>query len=236
MYRLVVTVVIPAYNEEKTVGNVISETISVMDEMGMPYEVIVVDDGSTDKTGLIASNNKVTLLSNQNNRGKGYSLRKAFQQAQGEIIVTIDSDGEHKPKEIPDLIDPLLNGTDIVSGSRFMGSNTQVTTNLNRIGNFMFNNAIMVLTRKRVTDSQTGFRAIKRNVLDALHLESEGYEIETEITVKGLKNGFVFEEKPITCERRQYSVSKIKVLKDGARVLRTILRANFSKIGHDGSL
>jgi glycosyltransferase involved in cell wall biosynthesis len=81
MHRLVVTVVIPAYNEEKTVGNVISETISVMDEMGMPYEVIVVDDGSTDKTGLIASNNKVTLLSNQNNRGKGYSLRKAFQQA-----------------------------------------------------------------------------------------------------------------------------------------------------------
>lgn len=147
MHRLVVTVVIPAYNEEKTVGNVISETISVMDEMGMPYEVIVVDDGSTDKTGLIASNNKVTLLSNQNNRGKGYSLRKAFQQAQGEIIVTIDSDGEHKPKEIPDLIDPLLNGTDIVSGSRFMGSNTQVTTNLNRLGNFMFNNAIMALTK-----------------------------------------------------------------------------------------
>jgi hypothetical protein len=100
----------------------------------------------------------------------------------------------------------------------------------------MFNNAIMALTRKRVTDSQTGFRAIKRNVLDALHLESEGYEIETEITVKGLKNGFVFEEKPITCERRQYSVSKISVLKDGVRVLRTILRANFSKIGHDGSL
>jgi glycosyltransferase involved in cell wall biosynthesis len=228
-----VTVIIPAYNEEKTIGGVISDTILIMDGLNLPYEIIVIDDGSTDKTGLIASNYKATVLSNETNRGKGYSLRRALQYAEGDIIVTIDSDGEHKPKEIPDLIDPLFNGTDIVAGSRFLNHNTHVTTKLNRIGNFMFNTSIMMLTGKRVTDSQTGFRAIKRNVLDNLNLESDGYEIETEITVKGLRNGFDFKEKPITCERRQYSVSKIRLLRDGAKVLKTILRANFSRIEHD---
>jgi glycosyltransferase involved in cell wall biosynthesis len=227
---LVVTVIIPAYNEEETIGNVITETTSVMDSVGMPYEIIVVNDGSTDKTGLIASEHKVTVLSNQENRGKGFSLRRALRYAHGDIIVTLDSDGEHSPKEIPDLVNPLFNGTDIVSGSRFMGCNTHVTTKLNRIGNFMFNLTILALTGKSVTDSQTGFRAVKHDVLENLNLESEGYEIETEITVKGLRNGFVFEEKPITCERRQDRVSKLKLLKDGTNILRTILRATFMKM------
>ena len=228
MHRPAVTIIIPAYNEEKTIGNIISDTASIMDSMDVPYEIIIINDGSTDKTGLIASNYKATVLSNEKNQGKGYSIRKALLQAQGEIIVTMDSDGEHMPKEIPDLINPLFNGTDIVAGSRFMGHNTHVTTKINRIGNFMFNTAIMALTGKRVTDSQTGFRAIKRDVMDKLSLESDGYEIETEITVKGLRNGFVFEEKPISCERRKYNISKVKLLSDGRKILKTIIKSSFS--------
>lgn len=228
MYRPAVTIIIPAYNEEKTIGNIISDTASIMDGLDVPYEIIIINDGSTDKTGLIASNYKATVLSNEKNQGKGYSIRKALLQAQGEIIVTMDSDGEHMPKEIPDLINPLFNGTDIVAGSRFMGHNTHVTTKINRIGNFMFNTAIMALTGKRVTDSQTGFRAIKRDVMEKLSLESDGYEIETEITVKGLRNGFVFEEKPISCERRRYNISKVKLLSDGRKILKTIIKSSFS--------
>ncbi len=232
MNRSAVTIIIPAYNEEKTIGHVMSDTISIMDDLNVPYEIIVIDDGSTDKTGLIASNHKAMVLTNERNRGKGYSLRRALQYAQGDIIVTMDSDGEHKPKEIPDLINPLFNGTDIVAGSRFLGNNLQSTTKLNQIGSFFFNLTIMTMTGKRVTDSQTGFRAIKRNVLDKLNLESDGYEIETEITVKGLKNGFVFQERPISCERRKYSISKLRLLSDGTKILRTILKANFAKIEH----
>ena len=118
-----VSVIIPAYNEEKTIGNVIKETISIMDGQLMPYEVIVVNDGSTDQTGQVASKHKARVLSNEKNRGKGYSIRKALEQAQGDIIITIDSDGEHNPKEIPDLLDPVLGGIDVVSGSRFMSEN-----------------------------------------------------------------------------------------------------------------
>jgi len=232
MSRSAVTVVIPAYNEEKTIGNVISETTSIMNGLDVPYEIIVVNDGSTDKTGQIASTYKATVLSNNKNRGKGYALRRALQHASGDIIVTIDSDGEHKPKEIPDLIEPLFNGTDIVAGSRFLGSQRRATTNLNIIGNFFFNATIMTLTGKRVTDSQTGFRAIKRSVLQKLNLNSDGYEIESEITVKSLKNGFTFKETPISVERRKYNISKIRLLQDGTRILKTIIQANFSKITH----
>jgi glycosyltransferase involved in cell wall biosynthesis len=172
MPSTVVSVVIPAYNEEKTIGNVIEETIQIMDSLGLPYEIIVVDDGSTDRTKEEASRYKVTVLSNGRNRGKGYALRKGFQHAQGDIIVTIDADGSHKPKEIPDLINPLFNGADIVAGSRFLGDGQNHTSKLHILGNHLINMTIMVLTRKLVTDSQTGLRAFKRNFLEKISLES----------------------------------------------------------------
>jgi glycosyltransferase involved in cell wall biosynthesis len=228
MQQLVVSVVIPAYNEEKTIGDVISETISSMDGLGLPYEIIVVDDGSTDNTKRIASRYKAMVLSNGRNRGKGYALRKGFLQAQGDIIVTMDADGAHRPKEISDLINPLFNGVDITAGSRFLGHGKDSIKKLHKFGNFMFNFTITVLTGKRVTDSQSGFRAFKRGVLESFSLESLGYSIETELTVKGLKNGFVFQEMPITCKKRKYDVSKLRAFADGKKILKTILKSKFA--------
>lgn len=218
-----VSVIIPAYNEEKTIGNVIADTINVMNSQDLPYEIIVVDDGSTDRTGLIASQYKATILTNKTNRGKGYCLRRGFQRANGDIIVTLDSDGEHQPKEIVDLLEPILMGTDLVGGSRFLGKSRNFTTRLNGIGNNLFNISIELLTGAQITDSQSGFRAVKKEVLDAINLESDGYEIETEITVKSIISGFTFQEKPITCQRRRYSASKIKILRDGTKIVKTII-------------
>lgn len=224
----VVSVIIPAFNEERTIGNVISDVLSVMDNLKLPYEIIVVDDGSKDNTAQIATRYKATVLFNERNMGKGYSLRKAFRHAQGSIVVTIDSDGSHQPKEIPDLVRPLLNGFDIVAGSRFLARKGKFTSSLRLLGNFLFNVTIMVLTGKRVTDSQTGFRAFKKELLQKINLESCGYEIETEMTVKGLKNGFVFKEIPISCIKRKHNISKLKILSDGSKILSTILKSNFS--------
>jgi glycosyltransferase involved in cell wall biosynthesis len=229
MQQLAISVVMPAYNEERTIGNMISSIISTMDSTNMPYELIIVDDGSTDNTRRTATRYKATVLSNGRNRGKGYALRKGFRHTQGDIVITVDSDGAHKPKEIPDLIHPLFNGVDIVGGSRFLGRRGKNSTSrLNLLGNFMFNTVIMILTGKRITDSQTGFRAFKKEVLQKINLKSLGYEIETEITVKGLKNGFVYQEKPVTCERRQYNISRLKVLSDGIKILKTIFTAKFT--------
>lgn len=229
LHRQTVSIIIPAYNEEKNVANVISGTITVMNQLNLPYEIIFVDDGSTDKTGLIASFFKVSIITNKKNRGKGYSLKKALQHAHGDIIVTIDSDGEHKPKEIAPLLDAVVNGMDIAAGSRFLNTQSAVTTKLNQIGNHLFNLAIMSLTGKRVTDSQTGFRVIKREVLEKLNLQSDGYEIETEITVKGLRSGFAFKELPITVERRRFGASKLKLISDSKRIFGTILTTSFSR-------
>jgi len=228
LHRQTVSIIIPAYNEEKNVANIISGTIAIMEQLNLPYEVIFVNDGSTDKTGLIASFFKVRILTNKKNRGKGYSLKKALQHAYGDIIVTIDSDGEHKPKEIAPLLDAVVNGVDIAAGSRFLNKQSAVTTKLNQIGNRLFNLAIMSLTGKLVTDSQTGFRVIKREVFEKLNLQSDGYEIETEITVKGLRGGFAFKELPITVERRRFGASKLKLIADSKRIFETILKSSFS--------
>lgn len=219
----VVSVVIPAYNEEKTIGKVIEETLQVMDSLGIPYEIIVVDDGSTDHTKEVASKYKAIVLSNGKNQGKGYALRRGFQHSKGDIIITIDADGSHKPKDIPDLLHPLFNGADMVAGSRFLGNGKDFTSKLHMLGNHIINMIIMVLTRKLITDSQTGLRAFKKEVLKSVALKSSGYEIETEITVKGLKNGFKFKEIPISCRKREYNISRLRIISDGLKILKTII-------------
>lgn len=225
-----VTVIIPAFNEERTIGQVLFDTASIMDSLKVPYEIIVVDDGSTDRTNLVASAHKALVIKNRARRGKGYSLRRALQYAQGDIIVTMDSDGEHQPKEIPALIEPVYNGTDIVSGSRFLGGNARlVTTRMRQFGNFLVNFTIILITGKHITDSQTGFRAMKRDIIEQLYLKSDGYEIETEIAIKSLRNGYAFKELPITIKRRKKgSTSKLKILFDGAKILKIILKEGFS--------
>jgi len=224
----IVSVIIPALNEEKSLGYVINEANVVLDDLGIPHEVIVVDDGSSDETGIVAASCKALVLTNGKNRGKGYSLRKALKYASGDIIVTIDSDGEHNPKEIPALVTQVLCGADIVAGSRFLSQQSNVTSKLNEFGNTMFNIAIMMLTGNKITDSQTGFRAAKRKVFDQLNLTSDGYEIESEITIKSLMGGFLFKELPISVQRRKYSKSKLRILSDGAKILSTILKYSFS--------
>jgi glycosyltransferase involved in cell wall biosynthesis len=227
-----VSFIIPAYNEEETIGEVITETTQVMRSLGLNYEIIVINDGSTDKTEFAAStsDSDVTVFSNTTKRGKGYCIRLGAKHAIGNILVTLDSDGEHKPKEIPDLLAPLLKGADIVAGSRFLGNSGEVTSKVNIVGNALFNIAIMILTGHLVSDSQTGFRAIKKEVFEKLDLQSDGFDIESEITVKSLLNGFTFKEIPITVERRKYNISKIKLISDGRKILTTIIRSSLFNV------
>jgi glycosyltransferase involved in cell wall biosynthesis len=223
---------VPAFNEVRTIDRVLTDTLSVMDSTGLGYEIIVVDDGSTDSTLQQISHHKVRVIANATNHGKGYSMRRGFAAAQGDVIITMDSDGAHDPKEIPTLIASVLSGADLVSGSRFLGSGKHFTSRINQIGNFLMNLSIMLLTGRRITDSQTGFRAVSKAFLKSVTLESSGFEIEAEITVKGLKNGFTFKEVPINCKPRQYSISRLKILRDGIRIFRTILKSNFATTLH----
>jgi glycosyltransferase involved in cell wall biosynthesis len=221
-----VSIIIPAFDEEGTIRNVISETIETMIDHSMPYEIIVVDDGSSDNTAKFANQYDVRVLVNDGNQGKGYSLRRGFIEARGSFIVTMDSDGAHDPGEIPALVEPLFNGADVVAGSRFLGNGERFTTKINQIGNLLINVSILLLTGRNITDSQTGFRAFKRSFLDEIDLVSSGFEIESELTMKALKNGFQLKEIPIFCQARKYDISRVRILRDGIRIFKTVLSAS----------
>ena len=221
-----ISVMIPAYNEEKNIEDILTRTKATLTTLKLPYEIIVVDDGSRDKTRSLARMKEATVIRIRKNRGKGFALRKAFQHAAGDILITMDADGSHRPEEIPRLVIPLLNGADVATGIRFNGKMEKGSTKrLHILGNRIFNLIIMVLTRKRVTDSQTGFRAFKKRVIEEIKLFSHGYEVETELTVKTLKNGFILYETPIVFEKRKNGVSRLNPLFDGLKIMATIFKA-----------
>lgn len=225
-----VSVVVPAFNEEEVLESVVNRIHRTLEGLSLSYEVIVVDDGSTDRTALVANRCRALVLNNTLNMGKGFALRKGFRRARGYIVVTIDADDSHRPEEIPRLVYPLLNDddVDVVLGSRFVGnSNREVTSRLHLIGNTIINISLLFLTRRWISDSQSGFRAYRQEVLKELNLQSLGYEIESEMTVKVLKNGFKLREIPITCERRNKGSSKLRTFADGYKILKSIFKASF---------
>jgi glycosyltransferase involved in cell wall biosynthesis len=223
-----VSVIIPAFNEDGSLEAILQRTQSVLRSLGKHYELIVVDDGSTDSTAAITLSCGAKLVSNGENLGKGFALRKGFHQASGQVIVTLDADGENKPEEIPLLLDPIMSQNDpvdVVIGSRFAEkTGSRCVSWLHFVGNSIINATMALLLGTRLTDSQSGFRALKRDVLKDLALKSEGYEIEAEMTARMLKRGRVIREVPITYTQRTTGVSKVVTFKDGFKILRTIIQ------------
>jgi glycosyltransferase involved in cell wall biosynthesis len=224
--RPLISVIIPVYNEELTVGNVIERVRKTVEMMNVPYEILVVDDCSTDNSLEVSKNKDVKVYQLKQHVGKGYALRLGFREAKGEIIATLDSDGSHNPEELPKLLDPILNDeADLVIGSRFLNRTNIFHNKLNKIGVHLFNSFIKLLTGKATTDSQSGYRAIRSAILRRLNLRSDGYEIESEILIKVLKNGYRVKDVPIEFEQRTHGKSKLDPFKDGLKILKTILVA-----------
>ena len=224
--RILVSIIIPAFNEEKNVGNVLLELHQFVKRVKLNCEIIVVDDGSTDKTNETASRNGAKVLSNNSNQGKGCSLRSGFEYAKGEIIVTLDGDGAHNPNDIEKLILPVMNGTDFVIGSRFNSEEgRKTTTQVNLIGNHLISLGIRILTGNVVTDSQSGFRAYNSKVLKEILVTSKGFDIETELTLKPIIRGYSLKEVPIFIRKRANGNSRLNPIRDGFKILKIILMA-----------
>lgn len=223
-----VSVIIPVYNEEKTIGDIIKRTRNSMARLGLSYEVIVVDDCSVDRSAKISLELNTHVLKEEKHHGKGHMLKLGFRHAMGKFIVTIDSDGSHQPEEIKNILDPLIkNEADFVIGSRFLKKNTKKTKipRINSIGLKFFNNLIRVLTGAVISDSQSGFRAMKSSVAKTMGLRSTGYEVESEMLVKALKIPCRIIEVPITFQQRTVGKSKLDPVKDGIRILFSILES-----------
>lgn len=223
---MLISVVIPVFNEELTIGNVIERLTLVMKKHGYKYEIIVVDDFSADRSLEFSRSLGVKVISLKMHMGKGYALRAGFARVTGKIITTIDSDGSHRPEELPRLLTPILqNKSDLVIGSRYLGQTPVAARKLNAVGVHLFNLLVKILTRRDVSDSQSGYRAMKTAILKKMQLKSSGYEIESEMLVKTARRGFRVMEVPISFEQRTYGTSSLDPIVDGFRILLSILSA-----------
>ncbi len=225
---MLLSIIIPVYNEELTIGNIIERTKNALQQIGLNYEIIVVDDHSYDKSLDAARKHGARLFSLKEHLGKGYVLRAGFAKAKGDIIVTIDSDGSHRPEELQEVLAPVLEDrADLVIGSRYLNHKQVAARKLNAFGVKVFNYLIKVFTGVAVTDSQSGYRAMKCEVLKKQKLYAREYEIESEMLVKTVKAGFRVAEVPISFEQRTYGHSGVDPVWDGSKILYSIMLARF---------
>ncbi len=189
-----ITAILPAYNEEVSIGSIVLSTRKYVDN------VIVVDDGSTDNTQEIAKLAGAEVIRHGSNRGKGAALRTGFEFAKdSDIIVTIDSDGQHNPHEIPGLILPIINGeADIVNGSRYIHKKDKNTPSYRRIGQTVLDKATNFSTGLEVTDSQSGFRAFARHAVPAFRFSCIDFGIESEMLTDAANTGLRIKEVKIS--------------------------------------
>ena len=189
-----VVAIIPAYNEEKALADVIGKTLGHVDE------VIVVDDGSSDKTSEVAIEAGARVIKHSVNLGKGEALKSGFKAiGDDSIIITIDGDGQHNPSEIPDLVRPIIeDGADLVNGSRYMNGPEENTPAYRRVGQKVLDIATNISAGTKVTDSQSGFRAFSPQSKNVFRFKDTGFGIESEMLVDASEAGLKIVEVPIT--------------------------------------
>lgn len=224
------SLVIPARNEARNITWVLEQIPDCVDE------VLLVDGQSSDATLLMASRcmPRIRVLP-QEGPGKGSALRTGFRHATGDTIVMMDADGSMSPHEIPRYLHFLDNGYDYVKGSRFVaGGGSLDITPLRRMGNLALLLSVKALYQTTITDLCYGFCAFRRCFLDHLDLRSEGFEIETEMTLHALRAGLRIAEVPSLELPRRSGQSNLRTFRDGARVLRTVLNERKSTPGAAG--
>ena len=177
-----VSIVVPAYNEEETIGRVIAELLLIRNTVPS-MEIIVVDDGSSDRTALEVSKfPSVRLVEHAKNMGKGAALKTGFKEARGRVAVIQDADMEYFPCEIPRVVKPILNGNaDVVYGTRFKVRPSGMSFT-HFIGNMILSKAASILYLKNITDIMTGCKAFSNRVLRSLEHKGNGFSIEAELT------------------------------------------------------
>lgn len=219
------TVVIPTRNEEPTIAEII--------EGCRPYadEILVIDGYSTDKTREIAKEHGARVEFDHG-KGKGEALRTALKIAKGDIVVFIDADGSHDPNDIPKLVQPIKEGkADMVVGSRGKGGSDELHGDFAKfvrmIGSDLICLAINYRFNVRLTDSQNGFRAIRRDVAVILGLKENITTIEQEMTIKCLKKGYKITEVPTHEYERKYGESVINVWKVWPRYIWSVIKNIF---------
>jgi len=213
------SVIIPAYNEAEGLRNLLQKLVS--EGYHNRFEIIIVDDGSTDGTGQMASGFPVRVIHHTGNKGYGAALKTGIRKATGDYVITMDSDGQHDPKYLPQIA-KLLEENEMVIGTRSAAShqvkNRQAGKRVIRwVGEY--------LVEQKLPDYNSGFRGFQRDLISGmLHIMPNGFSFSTTSTLAFLKEGFTIGTMPIDVAPRQGRSSNVKFLKDGSKTIMLIIR------------
>jgi glycosyltransferase involved in cell wall biosynthesis len=229
-----ISVVVPVYNEAATVGEVVDGLIA----LGLRLEILLVDDGSTDDSPAVLArlaerHGDVRVLRQPANRGKGAAVRRGISESTGEFLLIQDADLEYSPSDIPALIDPLLSGkADAVFGTRLRGGAHPQRAHLfwHYAGNRFLTLLANVLYNTTISDMEVGYKAFRGELVRSLHLISDDFRIEPELTAKVLRlgPGIRLYEVPISYYGRSYEEGKKITWRDGFGAVGALLRFRFS--------
>ena len=226
-----ISIVVPVYNEERTVADVIQRLMAI--DLPAPREVLVVNDGSTDGTrdvlDRIVQRPELRVIHAEKNGGKGSAIRIGFARATGTIVAIQDADLELDPAQIAELVQPILDGRSrVVYGSRFLAGRPEAPW-LSVFANQVLTGITNVLYGARITDMETCYKIMEREVALSLNLESNRFDIEPEITSKLLRAGHSIHELPIRFEPRSRAQGKKIGWRDGFRAIQVLFKYRFSK-------
>ncbi|MGB2706467.1 MAG: glycosyltransferase family 2 protein [Candidatus Omnitrophota bacterium] len=219
-------VLIPAYNVSSTIGDVVREI------KGMGLEAIVVDDGSTDDTERVAADNGAIVMRHVKNLGKGASLKEGFdfivRMTSFDAVIIMDGDGQHNPKDIQKFIlHAREQSNDIVIGNRMALTKNMPLARI--LTNKFMSSVLSVMCKQRIPDTQCGFRLIKRSVFKKIKLESNKYDLESELLIKASRRSMKIASVPIETIYRN-ELSRIRPVKDAVRFIGLLIKSYFRAI------
>jgi glycosyltransferase involved in cell wall biosynthesis len=231
------SVLVPVYNEERTLEEIVRRVCAI----NIPKELILVDDGSKDRSREILTRlheenrragdalNEIKIFFQPQNEGKGSALKTALDHVTGDVVMIQDADLEYDPKDYPSLLQPIQEGVaDVVYGTRFAGGGAhRVHFFWHSMGNRMLTLLSNMLTNLNLSDMEVGYKVFRADVLKGINLESKRFGFEPEITVKLAKKGCRFYEVPISYYGRTYQEGKKITWKDGLAALYYMIRFRF---------
>jgi len=220
-----ISIVIPAMNEEDTLGNVLDDIRPVKDKMRSEYdiEVIVVDDHSTDKTPEIAKEKGARVIQNTGVSGKGAALRTGFSSAEGDYLIMMDADYSHRAEDIPLFISELEKGAGIVIGSRILGGSDEYDR-VRAFGNIFLTFMFGFFLKRYLSDALNGFKAFRSEVFNDFEYDSRHFEIEIELIANAMRKNLPVKEISSHERARAGGKAKSKVVKHGTKFLLRIFK------------
>lgn len=226
-----ISIVVPVFNEARTVADVIERLIAI--DLPAPREILVVNDGSTDGTRQVLDQvpprPDLRIIHAEKNGGKGSAIRIGFAQATGTVVAIQDADLELDPAQLADLVKPIIDGrTRVVYGSRFLAGRPAAPW-LSIVANQVLTGITNVLYGARITDMETCYKIMARDVATSLDLESNRFDIEPEITAKLLRDGHSILELPIHFNPRSRAQGKKIGWRDGVRAIQVLIKYRFSR-------